>query len=271
MRMSVAQPRSAASSGRPTLVEVSGVHHKYRNGLEVIGDIGFAIAPGEIVALIGRSGCGKSTLLHILAGLIKPSSGHVQVDGARVHGPSPSRVLMFQQPSLFPWLTVEANVGLGLRFTGRKKEAPERVAELLQLVELQDFAKRNVQDLSGGQQQRVALARSLAPAPQALLLDEPFSSLDTFTRSNLQRDVRRIARSVGLTVIVVTHDIDEAAIMADRALIMSANPGRIQSDVVLRTTNATSDGFQLARAILADAYEKAAGRQLLAVESGWNH
>lgn len=259
------------SNSCPALVEVSGVYHRYRNGLEVISDIGFAIASGEIVALIGRSGCGKSTLLHILAGLIKPSIGHVQVDGTIVDGPSPRRVLMFQQPSLFPWLTVEANVALGLRFTGRKKEAPERVDELLQLVELQEFARRNVQDLSGGQQQRVALARSLAPAPQALLLDEPFSSLDIFTRSTLQRDVRRIARSLGLTVIVVTHDIDEAAVMADRALIMSANPGRIQSDVVLRAANATSDGFQRARDILADAYEKAAGRLLLAVESGWNN
>jgi NitT/TauT family transport system ATP-binding protein len=270
-KMSAAFPRPNTPADHPPLVEVTGVHHRYRNGVEVLSDIRFAIASGEIVALIGRSGCGKSTLLHILAGLIKPTSGEVHVERARVEGPSPRRVLMFQQPSLFPWLTVEANVGLGLRFTGRKKEAPNRVAELLHLVELQDFATRNVQDLSGGQQQRVALARSLAPAPQALLLDEPFSSLDAFTRSTLQRDVRRIARSLGLTVVVVTHDIDEAAVMADRALIMTANPGRIQSDVVLRPTGGGSDGFQRARAILADTYERAAGRQLQAVESSWNN
>lgn len=166
---------------------------------------------------------------------------------------------------------MEENVALGLRFTGRKKQIPERVADLLRLVDLQDFATRNVQELSGGQQQRVALARSLAPAPQALLLDEPFSSLDTFTRSALQRDVRRIARSLGLMAVVVTHDIDEAAIMADRALIMTANPGRIQSDVVLRGANGGPDGFQRARSMLAEAYEKAAGRQLMAVESSWSN
>jgi len=250
---------------------VTGVHHRYRSSGEVLNDIGFTIARGEIVALIGRSGCGKSTLLHILAGLIKPARGEVWIDGAKVDGPSPRRVLMFQQPLLFPWLTVEANIALGLHFTGQKKEAPARVADLLRLVELQDFATRNVQDLSGGQQQRVALARSLAPAPQALLLDEPFSSLDTFTRSTLQRDVRRIAHSLGLTVVVVTHDIDEAAAMADRALIMTADPGRIQSDIVLRTLDAGSDGFQRARTILAEAYEKAAGRQLLAVGSTWHN
>ncbi len=268
--MSVASPRPANIADLQALVEVTGVHHRYRNGVETLSDIHFAIAPGEIVALVGRSGCGKSTLLHILSGLAKPSIGEVRVDGDRVVGPSPRRVLMFQQPSLFPWLTVEANVGLGLRFTNRGKQAPARVAELLQLVELQDFAKRNVQDLSGGQQQRVALARSLAPSPQVILLDEPFSSLDTFTRSSLQRDVRRISRALGLTVVVVTHDIDEAAAMADRALIMTANPGRIQSEVVLRAVN-DADGFQQARSTLADAYEKAAGRQILAAESSWNN
>lgn len=269
--MSVASPRPATAVERTALVEVAGVHHRYRNGIEVLSDIRFAIAPGEIVALVGRSGCGKSTLLHIVAGLLKPTAGTVLVDGAKVEAPSPGRVLMFQQPLLFPWLSVEANVALGLRFTRRGKEAPARVAELLRLVELEEFAAHNVQDLSGGQQQRVALARSLAPAPQALLLDEPFSSLDTFTRSTLQRDVRRIARDLGLTVIVVTHDIDEAAIMADRALIMTANPGRIQSEVRLRTENAGSDGFQRARTILTDAYERAAGRQLLAAENNWNN
>jgi NitT/TauT family transport system ATP-binding protein len=269
--MSAASSRPTAAAEHRALVEVAGVHHRYRNGIEILSDIHFVIAPGEIVALVGRSGCGKSTLLHIVAGLLKPTTGTVLVDGAHVDAPSPGRVLMFQQPLLFPWLTVAANVALGLRFTGRGREAPARIVELLRLVELEEFAARNVQDLSGGQQQRVALARSLAPAPQALLLDEPFSSLDTFTRSNLQRDVRRIARKFGLTVIVVTHDIDEAAIMADRALIMTAEPGRIQSEVQLRAENGGNDSFQRARTILADAYEKAAGRQLLAAESSWSN
>jgi NitT/TauT family transport system ATP-binding protein len=268
--MSVATSRSRLISDRSTHIEVAGVHHRYRNGIEVLSDINLSVGAGEIVALIGRSGCGKSTLLHILAGLLRPASGHVWIDGAEVTGPSSRRVLMFQQPSLFPWLSVEANVGLGLRFAGRGKEAPARVGELLLLAELEAFADRNVQDLSGGQQQRVALARSLATSPQALLLDEPFSSLDTFTRAALQRDVRNIARRLGLTVVVVTHDIDEAAAMADRALIMTANPGRIQSEIELRSGGNAPGGFQGARATLADAYEKAAGRQLMAIERSWD-
>jgi ABC-type nitrate/sulfonate/bicarbonate transport system ATPase subunit len=251
-------------------IKVSDISHRYRGGADIISNVQFEIEPGELVALIGRSGCGKSTLLHVLAGLIKPTSGEVWIDGVRVSGPSPQRILMFQQPSLFPWLTVAQNVALGLRFTGRSHEARARVAELLRLVELSEFAGRNVQDLSGGQQQRVALARSLAPSPEALLLDEPFSSLDTFTRAGLQRDVRRIARELGLTVVIVTHDIDEAAVVADRALIMAADPGRLQAEVVLRSSQ-TTDGFQHARSILAAAYEQAAGRQIVAAASGWTN
>ena len=158
---------------------VEGITHRYRHAKEnSLEDVSFSIEPGECVALIGRSGCGKSTLLHIVAGLMRPSAGEVRIDGDTVKAPSPRWVMMFQQPSLFPWLTVAANVALGLRFTGRRREAPARVAELLKLVELSELAERNVQDLSGGQQQRAGLARSLALSPEALLLDEPFSSLE---------------------------------------------------------------------------------------------
>ena len=148
-----------------------------------------------------------------------PSAGEVRIDGALVAGPSPSWIVMFQQPHLYPWMTVEQNVGLGLKFAGRpREEIEERVRELLQLVELEGYAGRNVQDLSGGQQQRVALARSLAVHPEVLLLDEPFSALDAVTRRALQRDVRRIAAEIGITLVIVTHDIPEAVAMADRAL-----------------------------------------------------
>lgn len=241
---------------------VASVSHHYRHATEnALEDLTFSIEPGECLAVIGRSGCGKSTLLHIIAGLMRPSAGEVRIDGEIVTGSSPRWVMMFQQPSLFPWLSVAGNVALGLRFTGRRREAPARVAELLKLVELSELAERNVQDLSGGQQQRVALARSLALSPEALLLDEPFSSLDAFTRSSLQRDVRRIARELGLTLVIVTHDINEAALMADRAIIMTAKPGRIRAQITIRQKGDASgnEGFERARRALIEAYEGAAG------------
>ena len=194
------------------------------------------------------------------------------IDGATVRHPSPRWVMMFQQPSLFPWASVADNVALGLRFNGRQHEAKKRVAELLELVELGSLADSNVQDLSGGQQQRVALARSLALSPEALLLDEPFSALDTFTRSTMQRDVRRIARELGLTLVLVTHDIDEAAMMADRAFIMAANPGRIRAEVAIRPADALSGalGFEQARHALIEAYEGAAGLAISARGEDWS-
>jgi ABC-type nitrate/sulfonate/bicarbonate transport system ATPase subunit len=271
------KPRSA-KTGRLTgqrgaRIEVLGVGHRYRHGgADVLDGVSFVIEPGECVALIGRSGCGKSTLLHIMAGLVRPTAGEVWIDGAQVSGPSPRWVMMFQQPSLFPWLTVAGNVSLGFRFAGRRAEAPSRVAELLKLVELSDFADRNVQDLSGGQQQRVALARSLALSPDALLLDEPFSSLDVFTRSSQQRAVRRIAREFGVTLIVVTHDVNEAAIMADRAFIMTASPGRIRDQITIRESEESPGGeaFDKARRTLVAAYEDAAGLALSEGAGDWS-
>jgi NitT/TauT family transport system ATP-binding protein len=249
-------------------IRVAGLTHQYRHATDrALENISFTIEPGERVALIGRSGSGKSTLLHIMAGLLKPSHGEVHIDGERVNKPSPRWIMMFQQPSLLPWLTVSGNVALGLRFTGRHREAPARIASLLRLVELQGLEDRNVQDLSGGQQQRVALARSLALAPEALLLDEPFSALDAFTRSTLQRDVRRIAIELGLTLVVVTHDINEAAVMADRALIMTAHPGRIRADIALRSGTAGPDNVEEARRVLVEAYESAAGLTIGAQDS----
>lgn len=254
-------------------IEVRGIVHRYRQAAEdALSSVSLSIAPGEAVAIIGRSGCGKSTLLHIMAGLVKPTGGSVVIDGEAVHAPSPRWVVMFQQPSLFPWATVADNVALGLRFNGRMGEAKARVAELLELVELGSLANRNVQDLSGGQQQRVALARSLALSPSALLLDEPFSALDAFTRKTLQRDVRAIARSLGLTLVLVTHDIDEAATMADRAFIMAANPGRIENEVPIRSAASVGgvEGFEQARRALIAAYEGAAGLSMSDPGEHWS-
>lgn len=190
------------------------------------------IEPGEMVALIGRSGCGKSTLLHMLAGLLIPSEGCVRINGHQVSKPSAKWNMMFQKASLYPWMSVKENAALGLLFAGLgKAEASARVDELLDMVGLHDKKDVNVQSLSGGQQQRVALARSLATEPEVLLLDEPFSALDAFTRTALQEEVPAICRARGITMVIVTHDIDEAITMADRVLIMSQNPGRVVSEL----------------------------------------
>lgn len=245
---------------------VEKVSHTYRRGRQqALSDIDLEVQPGEALALVGRSGCGKSTLLHIMSGLLAPSAGKIWIDGARVEEPSPSWVVMFQQPSLYPWMTVAQNVALGLRFTGRSGEIASRVPEMLKLVELSDYADRNVQDLSGGQQQRVALARSLAPSPDILFLDEPFSALDAFTRGSLQRDVRRIAKDLGITLILVTHDLPEAVTMAERAVVLSANPGQISEIVPIELENRDdlrTPEYAKARGRLAAAYENAAGRGL---------
>lgn len=250
-------------------IQVEGLSHRYRRQkINVLEDVSLTIEPGEFVALIGRSGCGKSTLLHLMAGLALPTSGRIHIDGNRVRGPSPQWVMMFQQPSLLPWMTVAQNVALGLVFNNRANEAKARVGELLELVQLSDLASRNVQDLSGGQQQRVALARSLALKPQVLFLDEPFSALDAFTRASLQRDVRWIARDLGITTVLVTHDVNEAVLMAQRAAVMTSNPGRIRC--IVEIDQAAADGgeaYNTARQELMDTYEDVAGASLAAPAS----
>ncbi len=247
-------------------IAVTGVSHRYRrNASDALSAINFEVQPGEAVALVGRSGCGKSTLLHILSGLTMPTAGEVRIDGALVAGPSPRWIVMFQQPHLYPWMTVEQNVGLGMKFAGRpRREIRDRVRDLLGLVELGDYAGRNVQDLSGGQQQRVALARSLAVQPEVLLLDEPFSALDAVTRRALQRDVRRIAVEYGITLVIVTHDIPEAIAMADRALVMASDPGRIVENVPIQIDRQDRERrgaeTQVAQGGLQAAFERAVGR-----------
>jgi NitT/TauT family transport system ATP-binding protein len=221
---------SAGMRGETTLLRADRVSHAYRRGQPVLQDVSLEVARGSVVALVGRSGCGKSTLLHILAGLTLPRAGAVTIGNTHVTGPSPAWVMMFQAPSLFPWMSVWQNAELGLRFGGRRNTAKLRIPQVLDLVELSAFAERNVQDLSGGQQQRVALARSLAPEPDILFLDEPFSALDAFTRRGLQRDVRRIAREMNLTVVLVTHDVSEAVAMADRTVLFRSDPGRVAAE-----------------------------------------
>ena len=249
---------------RGVRIKIEDLTHRYSaRGPVTFDKVQLEAQRGEALAIIGRSGCGKSTLLHILAGLTRPTSGTVKLDDVVVEKPSPRWVMMFQAPHLFPWMKVSQNVGIGLHFAGwTDGRKHDRVAEAINLVALQEYAENNVQDLSGGQQQRVALARSLVMEPELLLLDEPFSALDAFTRASLQRDVRSITKRLGINLVIVTHDIDEAVLMADRALIMAGAPGKIyeELDVDLPDPRDRQDPkVQAMRARLMEAFHKAAG------------
>ena len=195
-------------------------------------------SPGEAISLLGPSGCGKSSLLHLMAGLNFPSKGSVSINGKTVSGPSSKVNLMLQKATLYPWLTVFQNAAFGLKLQKlNKKSIAETVLPLLELVKLDHLANRNVRQLSGGQQQRVALARSLSTSPSVMLLDEPFSALDTFTRIELQNEIRQICKRKGITLVIVTHDFDEAIRMSDRIFMMT---NKIGGDIVSEIDNQTT-------------------------------
>ena len=241
-------------------ISVDFVGHQFSETAEIVlADIEISVKAGELVSLIGRSGCGKSTLLHIISGLLAPASGCVRIDGKTVTKPSAKWNMMFQKASLFPWMTVQENVGLGLKFAGASKgQIAQKTDELLELVGLKDKAQDSSQSLSGGQQQRVALARSLATSPSVLLLDEPFSALDTFTRSALQQDVAAICKQKAITMVLVTHDIDEAVMMSDRVFVMDQNPGRIIDEIkvdIAWPRKHMSQNFQRIREDLLTAFK----------------
>lgn len=197
-------------------------------------DINLAIPRGQFVCLLGPSGCGKSTLLNAIAGFAPPTSGTVVADGARVEGPGPARGMVFQEYALFPWMTVEQNVGFGLEIKGMgRAQIAARVAQLLTLLSLEDFAKRYPKDLSGGMRQRVAIARVLALDSPIMLMDEPFGALDALTRRNLQDELLRIWAALKKTVIFVTHSIEEAIYLADRIVVMTYRPGTVKRDLLV--------------------------------------
>ncbi|MDF2661674.1 MAG: putative transporter ATP-binding protein [Paenibacillus sp.] len=218
---------------------------------QVLHRVSFGVGKGEIVSLLGQSGCGKSTLLSIIGGFDKQDSGTVWFGGEEVSRPNRKCVMMFQNYGLLPWRSVLKNVELGLEET--ELTAVERKAkalDYLRLVGLEDKAGLFPRQLSGGMQQRVALARALAIEPELILMDEPFAALDTFTRYHLQNELLRIQSQSGTTIILVTHDIDEAVYLSDRILIMNANPGGIHKEIHVHTARPRDRGhgeFQLFR------------------------
>jgi ABC-type nitrate/sulfonate/bicarbonate transport system ATPase subunit len=190
--------------------------------------VSLSIAAGELVCLVGPSGCGKSTLLRLLAGLERPTSGELRIGSELIGGPSAQRGLVFQDPNLFPWLTVRRNVQAGLVARGMLREKRSEVEQFLKLVGLESFANSYPHQLSGGMAQRAALARALINHPAVLLLDEPLGALDAFTRMRMQDEVLRIWQARKTTMLLVTHDIDEAIYMADRIVIMTPRPAKIE-------------------------------------------
>lgn len=220
---------------------ISSLYKKYKvkgQDLSVLEDINLQINPGEFVSIVGSSGCGKSTLLRLIIGLEEGYEGHIELDGQRISGTSLSRGIVFQEHRLFPWLTVEQNIGVGL-LNSDLTEGLRRLAvrEHIALVGLEGFETAYPYQLSGGMSQRVAIARALVNRPEILLLDEPFGALDAMTRTHLQDELKRIWQSEGITMILVTHDVEEAVYLGDRVVVMEPRPGRIRKIIPVGLTH----------------------------------
>ncbi|MGC5245550.1 ABC transporter ATP-binding protein [Gordonia sp. DT219] len=217
-------------------IEIRNVTQAFRSAgadLPVLDDVSLSVSPGEFVVLVGPSGSGKSTLIRLLAGLDRPLFGTVSVDGQPVTGPDPSRALVFQDPTLLPWRTVRGNAALGPQARGAGRESRKRIDDALELVGLSDFADAWPAQLSGGMAQRAALARALVNDPSVLLLDEPLGRLDALTRRVLQGELLRLWRDKGFTAVLITHDVPEALLLADRVVILSPRPARIRETLTI--------------------------------------
>jgi ABC-type nitrate/sulfonate/bicarbonate transport system ATPase subunit len=213
-------------------------------GALALDDVSLSIAAGELVSIVGPSGCGKSTLLRMIAGLHRPTTGEVAIGATPITAPSAERGLVFQDPNLFPWLTVRRNIEVGLVARGVLREKRAEVDEFMRLVGLEAFANSFPHHLSGGMAQRVSLARALINHPKVLLLDEPLGALDAFTRMRMQDEVLRLWRAHGTTMLFVTHDIDEAIYMSNRIVIMTQRPGKIEEIIEVKLERPRDRGSQ---------------------------
>jgi len=215
-------------------LELRNITKIYRTRTHVVTaleNISFSVAAGELVCLVGPSGCGKSTLLNILAGLESPTEGAAYDNGSEISETDPSRVMIFQDPTLFPWLTVKSNVEFGLKMKGvTAKKRHADAEQLLRMVHLENFGNVWVHELSGGMRQRVALARALAVEPEVLLMDEPFGALDAITRDLLHAELQELWAKTRKTIVFVTHNVREAVVLGDRVLVLSASPGKLVSE-----------------------------------------
>ena len=196
-----------------------------------LSSISLEMKSGEFISLVGTSGCGKSTILRLIAGLITPTVGTLSVNGKEITEPAPDRGMIFQRPTLFPWLTVEKNIGFSLKMQNKLKGNEQRVDHMLDLIGLKNFKDDYPGQLSGGMAQRVALVRTLINEPPILLLDEPLGALDAFTRMNMQDEILSAWRGRNQLAVMVTHDVDEAIYMGTRVIVMEPSPGRIKADI----------------------------------------
>ena len=221
-----------AHAGTLEIDRLSKTYPVKGQALPVLEDISLAVRPGEFVSIVGTSGCGKSTLLRLIVGLEGDYRGELRLDGQRIVDTSLERGIVFQEHRLFPWLTVEQNVALGLLNAALSAEEKTRtVSEHVALVGLKGFEGAYPHQLSGGMSQRVAIARALVSRPEVLLLDEPFGALDALTRAHLQQELQRVWLSEGITMILVTHDVEEAVYLGDKVVVMAPRPGRIRRTV----------------------------------------
>ncbi len=235
-------------------IEIHNVNKSF-DDVHVLNDFSLDVRPGSFVSLIGPSGCGKSTLLRIIGGLEKQYDGTVILDGERVTRAGSDRGFAFQGSNLFPWLTVQGNVAFGLKARKIYKEKKQDVMDIIKLVGLSGFEDSYPHQISGGMQQRASLARALVGHPKVLLLDEPLGALDAFTRMNLQDEILRIKNENNMTMLMVTHDVDEAIYMSDRVVVMSARPSRVEAviDIELpRPRVRIQDTFSLYRNRILD-------------------
>ena len=219
--------RPPVPSGKLRLEHVGMAFDNDGKSFPVLEDINLDVSDGEFICLVGPSGCGKSTLLNLMGGFLAPTSGSITIDGQPVQGPDPRRILVFQERGVFPWLTVEGNIGFGLSSLSRA-ERDQRIAHYVQMMRLQGFEHTYPADLSGGMKQRLQVARALAVNPDILYLDEPFGALDSVTRLIMRGELLRIWESERRTIIFVTHDIDEAVQLADRVVVLSSRPAKIE-------------------------------------------
>ncbi|WP_246136511.1 ABC transporter ATP-binding protein [Leekyejoonella antrihumi] len=247
--------RRAGSASEAHAVAVNGVSHWYETKdvrVHALDEVDLRIDPGEFVCIVGASGCGKTTLLQMLAGFLVPTEGEITIGKDPITGPNRARGVVFQRPTLFPWLSVAQNVSFGPRMAGEKKESySERVDNYLDMMGLSEFRDRAPYELSGGMQQRAAIARVLANDPEVILMDEPFGALDALTRETLQEELLRLWRTTHKSIMFITHSVEEAVFLGTRVVVMSPRPGRIVHQKDVRMDLAGDNGepsFQVARA-----------------------